>query len=94
MSAPEEAIQLARGRAETIVGLAAEMLLTGTDLSHVQAHYVIPAIELLSEAEAVGVLAAGGDRDAGEALDRIAHKLSELRDEALLEIGASEGGEL
>jgi hypothetical protein len=48
----------------------------------VQTDYAIAAIEMLSEAEALGVLAASGDQDARVALDETLFKLVNLRDRA------------
>jgi hypothetical protein len=48
----------------------------------VQTVYTIAAIEILSDAEALGVLAASGDQDAGTALDESLSKLAALRDRA------------
>jgi hypothetical protein len=82
MSYPDETMRLARGLAEETVRLARELLGAGTDLTHVQADYAIAAIEMLSEAEAHGVLAASGDQDARAALDETLSKLVSLRDRA------------
>lgn len=82
MSYPDEHMRLARGLAEEVVRLATEMLQAGADLARVQTHYVIVAIEILSEAEALGVLAASGDQDAHIALDKTLSKLARLRDQA------------
>jgi hypothetical protein len=62
--------------------LARELLQTGTGLAYVQTVYTIAAIEILSEAEALGVLAASGDHDAGAALDETLSQLVVLRDRA------------
>jgi hypothetical protein len=57
-------------------------VLGGTDLTHAQTAYAIAAIEMLSEVEALGVLAASGDQDARAALDETLSKLVSLRDQA------------
>jgi hypothetical protein len=82
MSYPDETMRLARDLAEEVVRLARELLQTGTDLAYVQTVYTIAAIEILSEAEALGVLAASGDHDAGVALDETLSQLVVLRDRA------------
>jgi hypothetical protein len=64
MSNPEQTMQLARSLAEEVVGMAGEMLLSDADIEHVQRRYTMPAIELLGEAEALGILAGSSDRDA------------------------------
>ena len=58
------------------------MLQAGADLTYVQTVYTIAAIEILSEAETLGVLAASGDQNAGAALDETLSKLVSLRDRA------------
>jgi hypothetical protein len=80
MSNSEQAIQRARSLAEEIVGLAGELLLSDADIEQVQSRYTMPAIELLGEAEALGILAGSGDRDALAALDRVTSSLAELRE--------------
>jgi hypothetical protein len=64
------------------VRLARELLQTGADLAYVQTVYTIAAIEILSETEALGLLAASGDQDAGVALDETLSQLAALRDRA------------
>jgi hypothetical protein len=54
-------MRLARDLAEEVVRLARELLQAGTDLAHVQTVYTIAAIEILSDAEALGMLAASGE---------------------------------
>ncbi len=87
MSYPDETMRLARDLADEVVRLARELLHAGADLTHVQTVYTIAAIEILSEAEALGVLAASGDQDAGAALNETLSKLSALRDQARRERG-------
>jgi hypothetical protein len=82
MSYPDETIRLARGLTEEVVRLASELLQAGADLAYVQTVHTIPAIEILSEAEALGVLAASGDQDTSAALDETLSKLAALRDRA------------
>ncbi|MFI4993616.1 MAG: hypothetical protein ACHQCH_08400 [Solirubrobacterales bacterium] len=82
MSDADENMRLARGLTEEVVRLASELLQAGAELAHVQTHYTTAAIEILSEAEALGVLAASGDQDARAALDETLSKLAELRDRA------------
>jgi hypothetical protein len=82
MSYPDETMRLARDLAEEVVRLARELLQAGADLTYVQTVYTIAAIEILSEAEALGVLAASGDQDASAALDETLSKLVSLRDQA------------
>jgi hypothetical protein len=82
MSYPDETMRFARDLAEEVVRLARELLQAGTDLAYVQTVYTIAAIEILSDAEALGVLAASGDQDAGAALDESLSKLAALRDRA------------
>lgn len=79
MSNPEQAMQLARRLAEEVVGVAGELLLSDADVDYVQRRYTMPAIALLSEAEALGILAGSGDRDALAALHRVTSRLAELR---------------
>ena len=76
---------LARSPAEEVVGIAGELLLSDADVDYVQRRYTMPAIELLGEAEALGILAGSGDRDALAALHRVTSRLAELKDEALAE---------
>ncbi len=85
MSSPEHTIQLARSLAEEVVGIAGELLLSDADVDYVQRRYTMPVIELLSEAEALGILAGSGDQDALAALHRVTSRLAELKDEALAE---------
>jgi hypothetical protein len=84
MSYPDENMRLARDLAEEVVRLARELLQAGAELAYVQAVYTTAAIEILAEAEAeaLGVLAASGDQDAGDALDEAVSKLADLRDRA------------
>jgi hypothetical protein len=82
MSYPDETMRLARDLAEEVVRLARELLQAGADLAYVQPVYTIAAIEILSEAEALGVLAASGDQDAGAALAETLSQLAALRDRA------------
>jgi hypothetical protein len=91
VSNPERTIQLARSLAEEVMGVAGELLLSDTDIEHVRRRYTMPVIELLGEAEALGILAASGDRDALAALHRVTSRLAELKDEALAERGQSGG---
>jgi hypothetical protein len=51
----------------------------------------MPVLELLGEAEALGILAGSGDRDALAALHRVTGGLAELKDKALAERGQSGG---
>ncbi|HSZ12640.1 MAG TPA: hypothetical protein VK790_01225 [Solirubrobacteraceae bacterium] len=85
MSNPEQMMQLARDLAEEVVGVAGELLLSDADVEHVQRRYTMPVIELLSEAEALGILAGTGDRYALAALHRVTSRLAGLKDEALAE---------
>jgi hypothetical protein len=82
MSYPDETMRLARDLAEGVVRLARELLQAGAELAYVQAVYTTAAIEILGEAEALGVLAASGDQGAGDALDEAVSKLAALRDQA------------
>jgi hypothetical protein len=82
MSYPDETMRLARDLAEEVVRLARELLQAGAELGHVQTVYTTAAIEMLGEAEALGVLAASGDQGAGGALDETVSKLADLRDRA------------
>jgi hypothetical protein len=82
MSYPDETMRLARDLAEGVVRLARELLQAGADLAYVQTVYTIAAVEILSEAEALGVLAASGDQDAGAALAESLSQLAALRDRA------------
>jgi len=91
MSNPEEAVRLVRRLAEEVVGLAGELLLADAAVQRVQSRYAIAAIELLSEAETLGILATSGDRDALAALDGITSRLAELRDQARVERNRSDG---
>jgi hypothetical protein len=75
-------VEFARSLTEEVVRLARELLQAGTGLAYVQTVYTMPVIELLSEAEALGVLAASGDQDAGAALDESLSQLAALRDRA------------
>jgi hypothetical protein len=82
MSYPDETMRLARGLTEEVMTLASELLQAGADLTHVHTHYTIAAIEILGDAEALGVLAVGGDQDAGVALEETLSKPVSLRDRA------------
>ncbi len=82
MSYPDETMRLARDLTEEVVRLARELLQAGADLAYVQIVYTIAAIEILSEAEALGVLTASGHQDAGAALDETLSQLAALRDRA------------
>ncbi len=82
MSYPDETMRLARDVAEEVVRLARELLQAGAELAYVQTVYTIAAIETLGEAEALGVLTASGDQDAGAALDETLSQLVVLRDRA------------
>jgi hypothetical protein len=84
-------VGLARGLADEIVGLAAGLLSAGIDIEHVHGRYVIIAVELLADAEAHGVLAAGGEQAALEELARVVRVLTDLRDEARAEADPSRG---
>ena len=85
----EELVRLARDLAEEVVGLASELLSVGTDIEHVQGRYVAVAVELLADAEARSLLAAGGNPDALAALARVAGELAGLRDTARAESSRS-----
>lgn len=87
----DQLIGLTRDLAEDIVALAGELLLSGADIEWVQRQYVVSAIELLADAEAQGVLAAAGDRDALDALGRITDELADLRRRARAEAERSGG---
>ncbi len=82
MSCPDQTMRLARDLAEEVVRLARELLQAGAGLAYVQTDYTIAAIEMLSEAEALGVLAASGEQDASAALDETLSQLATLRDRA------------
>jgi hypothetical protein len=82
MSYPDKTMRLARDLTEEVVRLGRELLQAGADLAYVQTTYTIAGIEMLSEAEALGVLAASGDQDAGAALDETLSRLAVLRDRA------------
>jgi hypothetical protein len=49
--------------------------------------YVVPTMELMSEAEALVILAGEGDKEALAALDLTIPRLAELRDQARTEAG-------
>jgi hypothetical protein len=72
-----------------VVGLAIEMLSAGTDIAHVQGQYVAVAVELLTDAEAHSLLAAGGDPNALTALASVTADLAGLRDTARAESSRS-----
>ncbi len=82
MGYPDETMRLARDLTEEVVRLARELMQAGAGLAYVQSVYTTAALEMLSEAEALGVLAAAGDQDAGTALDRTLAQLIALRDRA------------
>jgi hypothetical protein len=84
-------IGLARDLADEVVGVAAELLLVGINVDHVHSRYVIVAVELLADAEAQGVLAAGGEQAALEELARVVSVLADLRDKAKAEADPSGG---
>jgi hypothetical protein len=87
MGSPDEAMRLARDLTEEVVRLASELLPEGAELAHVQTDYTIAAIEMLGEAEALGVLAASGNQHARSALDETLSELADLRDRARRERG-------
>jgi hypothetical protein len=58
------------------------LLHAGAELACAQTVYTFAAIEILSEAEALAVLAASGDQDACAALDETLSQLAALRDRA------------
>jgi hypothetical protein len=91
MSDAEQTIQLACSLAEEVMGLAGELLLSGAVIEHVRKRYTMPVLELLGEAEALGILASSGDLDALAALHRVTGGLLELKDKALAEKGQSGG---
>jgi hypothetical protein len=64
------------------VGLASELLSAGMEIAHVRGRYVAVAVELLADAEAQSLLAAGGDPDALTTLASVAGDLAGLRDTA------------
>jgi hypothetical protein len=82
MSYPDETMRLARDLAEEVVRLARELLQADAELAYVQTVYTTAALEILSEAEALGALAASGDQDASAALDETLSQLAALRDRA------------
>jgi hypothetical protein len=87
----DEFIGLARDLADEVVGVASSLLEAGHDIERVHSRYVIVAVELLADAEAQGVLAAGGERVALEELARIVGVLSDLRHKARAEADRSGG---
>jgi hypothetical protein len=87
----DELIGLARDLTDEVVAVASELLLTGADIERVHSDYVVVAVELLSDAEAHGVLAVNGDQSALAALARIASVLDGLREGARSEVSAQEG---
>jgi hypothetical protein len=89
MDEVEELVRHARDLAEEVVGLAIELLSAGTDVAHVQGRYVAVAVELLTDAEAHSLLAAGGDPDALAALASVTADLARLRDTARAESSRS-----
>jgi hypothetical protein len=89
MEEVEELVRIARDLAEQVVGFASVLLSAGADIAHVQGRYVDIAVELLADAEAQGLLAAGGDSDALAALVRVAGDLVSLRDTARTESSRS-----
>ena len=91
MDEVEELVRRARDLAEEVVGLAIELLSAGTDVARVQGRYVTIAVELLTDAEAHSLLAAGDDPEALAALTGIAGELADLRDTARAE--SSQSGE-
>jgi hypothetical protein len=91
MDEVEELVRLARDLAEEVVGLASDLLSAGTDVAYVHGRYVAVAVELLTDAEAHSLLAAGGDPDALVALASVAADLARLRDTARAESSRSGG---
>jgi hypothetical protein len=81
----DELIGLARDLADEVVGAASELLSAGIDIERVHRRYVMVAVELLADAEAQGVLAAGGERAALEELAKIVSALTDLRDKTRAE---------
>jgi hypothetical protein len=77
-------IGLVRDLVDEVFG-AASALLAVIEIERVHRRYVAVAVELLADAEAQCVLAAGGDRNAPAELARIAGVLTDLRDEARAE---------
>jgi hypothetical protein len=68
----------ARRSALQLVARASALLAHGAGLQHVQDDYVVAALELLEDAEAYGVLAAGGDRDAVAVIEHTIRELDAL----------------
>jgi hypothetical protein len=89
MDEVEELVRHARDLAEEVVGLAIELLSAETDVAHVQGRYVAVAVELLTDAEAHSLLAAGGDQYALAVLVSVTADLARLRDTARAESSRS-----
>lgn len=75
-------LELARRAANDVTALAGELLLLGADANRVHRGYAVAALELLSEAEAQGVLAATGDQGARKAINYVIERLSRLEHRA------------
>lgn len=87
---PEHAIRLARGIAEETLNIAGRLILARNEVERISSCYAVPATELLSDAEALLILASRGDREALAALDMTTRRLTELRDQARAEAGPTD----
>jgi predicted nucleic acid-binding protein len=84
---PEHAIRLARGIAEETLNIAGRLILDRKEPERQSSVYAVPTMELMSEAEALVILASQGDKEALASLDLTIRRLAELRDQARTEAG-------
>jgi hypothetical protein len=66
---------LARASARQLVARASEYMLARADAKRIHEGYVVPALELLENAETHAVLAAADDPDALAAIERLVKEL-------------------
>ena len=76
---------------EDVVVLGRALLALGSDIDRVHRGYIVAAFDLLGEAEALAVLAVGGDRFAHEAIEQVVVRLVRLRQGARDELGRYTG---
>jgi hypothetical protein len=74
----EQLMDLARTASRQVIARAGECMLAGAKMTRIHRRYVVPAVELLEEAETQAVLAAADDRNAIAAIERVIAQLDGL----------------
>ncbi len=82
MDETDELIGQARDCVDKVITCAAALLRSGADAGRVHHEYIVATFDLLSEAEAQGLLAASGDQAARRALKDVIVRLARLQSEA------------